>query len=114
MGNEVYTNLLTALEQDAIEIQRTLELLNRSLKTQRSLILSESNQYSHEFNQSELDTLLGGIVLGVMSFFPKTIEIKSDTLTQKPVISTIKVEGHIDIHLGQGAQVPDMVVFPYA
>lgn len=72
MAKEVYTNLLTSLEQDSMEVHRTIELLAKSLKTQRSLILSESNQTSHEFNQSELDSVVGDIVYGVMSFFPKT------------------------------------------
>ena len=72
MAKEVYTNLLTSLEQDSMEVNRTIELLNGSLKTQRNFILRESNQYANEFNQRELDSVVGEIVYGVMSFFPKT------------------------------------------
>ena len=55
MADEVYTNLLTSLEQDSIEIQRTINLLTISLETQRKLILSKSDQYANEFNQNDLD-----------------------------------------------------------
>ena len=41
MANELYTNLLTSLEQDSIEVQRTIDLLTKSLETQRKLILSK-------------------------------------------------------------------------
>ena len=71
-ANEIYTNLLTSLEQDSIEVQRTINLLTQSLETQKRLILSEPNQYTNEFNKSELDKIVREIVYGVMSFFPKT------------------------------------------
>jgi len=72
MANEVYTNLLTSLEQDSIEIQRTINLLTISLETQRKLILSKSDQYANEFNQNDLDNMVQEVYSGVMSFFPKT------------------------------------------
>jgi hypothetical protein len=71
-ANEIYTNLLTSLEQDSIEVQRTINLLTQSLETQKRLILSEPDQYTNEFNQDELDKIVREIVYGVMSFFPKT------------------------------------------
>jgi len=72
MANEVYTNLLTSLEQDAIEVQRTIDLLTKSLEAQRKLITSNSDQYGDEFNQNDLDNMLQEVSSGVMSFFPKT------------------------------------------
>ena len=72
MANEVYTNLLTSLEQDSIEVQRTINLLTKSLETQRKLILSKSDQYANEFNQNDLDNMVQEVYSGVMSFFPKT------------------------------------------
>ena len=71
-ANEIYTNLLTSLEQDSIEVQRTINLLTQSLETQKRLILSERDQYTNEFNQDDLDRIIQEIVNGVMSFFPKT------------------------------------------
>ena len=40
MATEVYTNLLTSLEQDSIEVERTINLLTKSLKTQKKLLWS--------------------------------------------------------------------------
>jgi len=71
MANEVYTNLLTSLEQDSIEVQRTINLLSKSLETQKKIILSKSNQYTNEFNQNDLEKMVREISQGVMSFFPK-------------------------------------------
>ena len=72
MADEVYENLLTSLEQDSIEVQRTVNLLTKSLETQRKLILSKSDQFANELNQADLDKILREINQGVMSFFPKT------------------------------------------
>jgi len=72
VAKEVYANLLTSLVQDSKEVQRTIDLLSKSVKTQSNLILNESKIRSIEFNQDELDSLIGDILSGVMSFFPKT------------------------------------------
>ena len=72
IAKEVYANLLTSLVQDSIEVQRSIDLLSKSVKTQSNLILNESKMLSIEFNQDELDSLIGNILSGVMSFFPKT------------------------------------------
>jgi hypothetical protein len=72
MATEVYENLLTSLEQDSIEAQRINDLLTKSLETQRKLILSKSDQFANEHNQTDLDKILREINQGVMSFFPKT------------------------------------------
>ena len=72
MANEVYTNLLTSLEQDSVEVQRTINLLTKSLEAQRKLILSNSDQYTNGFNQNDLEKIVREISQGVMSFFPKT------------------------------------------
>ena len=72
MANELYTNLLTSLEQDSIEVQRTIDLLTKSLETQKKLILSKSDQNTKEFNQNELEIIVKEVASGVMSFFPKT------------------------------------------
>lgn len=73
MANEVYFNLLTSLKQDSIEVKRTIYSLDKSLEKQRKLIVNGSNRFPNELNdQDTLDKMLGEIVLGVMSFFPKT------------------------------------------
>ena len=72
MSNELYTNLLTSLEQDSIEVQRTIDLLTKSLETQKKLILSKSDQNAKKFNQNELEIIVKDVASGVMSFFPKT------------------------------------------
>ena len=72
LANEIYTNLLISLEQDSIEVQRTIEILTKSLETQRKLILNKSDQYANEFKQDDLDNMMGEIASGVKSFFPKT------------------------------------------
>ena len=72
MATEVYTNLLTSLEQDSIEVERTINLLTKSLKTQKKLILSSSDQYVKDLSQIDLDKMVEEIFQGVMSFFPKT------------------------------------------
>ncbi len=72
MADEVYTNLLISLEQDAIEAQRIKGLLTKSLETHKKLIFGEADTYATEMNPHELDTLIGDILLGVWSFFPKT------------------------------------------
>ena len=72
MATEVYTNLLTSLEQDSIEVKRTINLLTKSLETQRKLILSTSDQYAKDLSQTDLDKMVQEIFSGVMSFFPKT------------------------------------------
>ena len=72
IAKEVYANLLTSLVQDSIEVHRIIDLLSKSVKTQSNLILNESKMQSMEFNQDELDSLIGDILSGVMSFFPKT------------------------------------------
>ena len=72
MADEVYTNLLISLEQDAIEAQRITGLLTKSLETHKKLILRGTDTYATEMNPHELDTLIGEILLGVWSFFPKT------------------------------------------
>ncbi len=72
MADEVYTNLLISLEQDAIEAQRIKALLTKSLETHKKLILGDSDTYATEMNPHELDTLIGDILFGVWSFFPKT------------------------------------------
>jgi hypothetical protein len=69
---EVYTNLLTSLEQDSIEVQRTIELLTKSLETQKKLITSGLPDFANELDQSALDRLVQDVFQGVMSFFPKT------------------------------------------
>jgi hypothetical protein len=72
MATEVYTNLLTSLEQDSLEVTRTIHLLTKSLETQKKLILSTSDQYVKDLSQTELDKMVEEIFQGVMSFFPKT------------------------------------------
>jgi hypothetical protein len=72
MATEVYTNLLTSLEQDSIEVTRIINLLTKSLETQKKFILSTSDQYVKDLSQSDLDKLIEEIFSGVMSFFPKT------------------------------------------
>jgi hypothetical protein len=72
MATEVYTNLLTSLEQDSIEVARTINLLTKSLETQKKLILSTSDQYMKDLSQIDLDKMVEEIFQGVMSFFPKT------------------------------------------
>jgi len=72
IAKEVYANLLTSLVQDSIEVHRIIDLLSKSVKTQSNLILNESKMQSIKFNQDELDSLIGDILSGVMSFFPKT------------------------------------------
>lgn len=71
-ANEVYTNLLTSLEQDSVEVERTIILLTESLETQRKLILNPSNPYSSVSNTEDLDDIVQKVFSGVMSFFPKT------------------------------------------
>ncbi|WP_104734490.1 DUF6090 family protein [Hanstruepera ponticola] len=72
MAYEVYTNLLTSLEQDSIEVERTVSLLTKSLETQKKLILNQSNQFTKQLNQNDLDKMVQEVFSGVMSFFPKT------------------------------------------
>jgi hypothetical protein len=72
LAKEVYTNLLTSLRQDSVEVKRTIDLLTISLEVQRKLILEETSQYQREINQEELDNTVGAISASVMSFFPKT------------------------------------------
>jgi hypothetical protein len=72
MATEVYTNLLTSLKQDSTEAQRINDLLTKSLETQKILILSKSDQFPYELNQTDLDKMFKEINQGVMSFFPKT------------------------------------------
>ena len=72
MANEIYTNLLTSLEQDSVEVERTITLLTKSLETQRKLILYQSNPYSNLTNPEDLDNMVQDVFSGVMSFFPKT------------------------------------------
>ena len=72
MATEVYTNLLTSLEQDSKEVARTINLLTKSLDTQKKLILSTSDQYVKDLSQTNLDKMIEEIFSGVMSFFPKT------------------------------------------
>ena len=43
-ASRVYGNLMTSLEQDSVEVERTIELLSKSLEAQRKLILSTANQ----------------------------------------------------------------------
>jgi len=71
MANEVYENLLTSLQQDSIEVQRTIDLLTKSLGTQRRLILSDSEQFSNLSNQKNIEGMVREISYAVMSFFPK-------------------------------------------
>jgi hypothetical protein len=72
MANELYTNLLTSLEQDSIEVQRIIYFLSKSLEAQKKLILSESDQFTNGFNQNDLEKMVREINRGVLSFFPKT------------------------------------------
>ena len=72
MATEVYSNLLTSLEQDSIEVERTINLLTKSLETQRKLILSTSDQYVKDLSQTDMENMVQEIFSGVMSFFPKT------------------------------------------
>jgi len=72
MATEVYTNLLTSLEQDSIEVARTINLLSKSLDTQKKLILSTSEHYVKDLSQTDLNKMIEEIFSGVMSFFPKT------------------------------------------
>lgn len=72
MATEVYTNLLTSLEQDSLEVERTINLLTKSLETQKKLILSTSDQYVKNLSQTDLNKMVEEIFQGVMSFFPKT------------------------------------------
>jgi hypothetical protein len=72
VADEVYRNLLTSLEQDSLEVQRTIELLTKSLETQKKLITSTSPDFTNELDQSALDELVHDVFQGVMSFFPKT------------------------------------------
>ena len=72
MATEVYTNLLTSLKQDSLEVERTINLLTKSIDTQKKLILSTSDQYTNDLSQTELDKMVQEVFSGVMSFFPKT------------------------------------------
>ena len=72
MAAEVYTNLLTSLEQDSIEVTRIINLLTKSLETQKKFILSTSDQYMKNISQQDLNKMIEEIFSGVMSFFPKT------------------------------------------
>ena len=72
MANEVYTNLLTSLEQDSIQVERTIVYISKSLEAQKKLILNKSGQYTNEFNQNDLEKMVREIAQGAMSFFPKT------------------------------------------
>ena len=72
MATEVYTNLYTSLEQDSVEVQRAINLLSKSLETQKKLILDKSYQYVKDLSQTDLDILVQDVFAGVMSFFPKT------------------------------------------
>ncbi len=72
LANEIYTNLLTSLKQDSVEVQRAIDLLTKSLNTQKTLILNETDELPKELSQEELDQLVGEVSIGVMSFFPKT------------------------------------------
>ena len=72
MAHEVYSNLLTSLKQDSIEVDRTIFLLTKSLDTQKELILSSSDPYTKTWDQDSLNTMVQDVFLGVMSFFPKT------------------------------------------
>ena len=72
MANEVYTNLLTSLVQDSIEVQRTIDYISKSLKTQKKIILNTSDQYTKGFSQNDMEKMVKEIGWGVISFFPKT------------------------------------------
>ena len=72
MATEVYTNLLTSLKQDSLEVERTINLLTKSIDTQKKIILSTSDQYTNDLSQTELDKMVQEVFSGVMSFFPKT------------------------------------------
>lgn len=72
MADEVYNNLLTSLEQDSVEVQRTIDLLTKSLETQKKLILNQLDQQIKELNQNDLEKIVGNISYAVMSFFPKS------------------------------------------
>jgi hypothetical protein len=72
MATEVYTNLLTSLKQDSLEVVRAINLITKSLETQKKLILSTSDQYVKDLSQTDLDKMVEEIFQGVMSFFPKT------------------------------------------
>ena len=58
MADEIYTNLLTSLEQDFGEVQRTIELLTISPEIQRRLILSNPDPYGKELDQDGLDKII--------------------------------------------------------
>ena len=72
MANEVYKNLLTSLQQDSTEVQKIIELQTKSVEAIRKLILNDSKKELIEFDEKNLDSLSKEIMLGVMSFFPKT------------------------------------------
>jgi hypothetical protein len=72
MASEIYHNLLTSLEQDSVEVQRTIDLLSNSLDTQRKLILNGPDVIPEYLNQDELDEMVRNISAAVMSFFPKS------------------------------------------
>lgn len=72
VANEIYRNLQNSLVQDSTEVQRIIELQNRSLNVQKELILKQVNQESIEFDENDLNQLIEDITAGVFSFFPKT------------------------------------------
>jgi hypothetical protein len=72
MANEIYQNLLTSLKQDSVEVQRTIDLLSKSLETKRKMITEGPKQIPKDLKQSELDEMVRNISGAVMSFFPKT------------------------------------------
>ncbi len=71
VANEIYRNLQNSLVQDSTEVQRIIELQNRSLNVQKELILKQVNQESIEFDENDLNQLIEDITAGVFSFFPE-------------------------------------------
>lgn len=70
-AREIYTNLLTSLQQDSAEVNHIIELQTRSVGTLRRLISNDSIATQLDREENHPDSLSKNIMLGVMSFFPK-------------------------------------------
>ena len=68
---EIYKNLHSSLQQDSIAVQTIIDTQDKSLLTQKSLILKDFEEFQFENGDINLDSFLMDIMFGTLSFYPK-------------------------------------------
>lgn len=71
ISTNLFQNLITSLGQDSIDIERVIQMLEKSSNAQKLMISNDYESFTSEFTPDQSYQLLLNLRNGVLSFFPR-------------------------------------------